>query len=114
MTSERTHLLAVRRAILPTMFLPVALALVAVSIIGGGPPLQLVGPPAVIAVVATISCWWSVLKPQPAHHGRSSENHRRSNAPSAVKFDWSSFVRQFWAYVEETERRQQGETAQTD
>lgn len=91
------------------------MASLAASATGEGPPLELLWPLAALALVASVLCWrkvivlWRAL-PRPDD---DDQGWRRwwdiesplgpDGGPGVIKFDWTSFERDFWAHVKETE-----------
>lgn len=119
---ERALLVALRWAIPPTLFVPLAFALVAASANGEGPPLALAWPPLVLALTTDASLWLKVVvlwrRLPPGDEDDDQDWRRRfggdpppgpDGGPSGVNFDWTSFEREFWSYVREEQSRRERE-----
>jgi hypothetical protein len=119
---ERALLVALRWAIPPTLFVPLAFALVAASANGEGPPVALAWPPLVLALTTNASLWLKVVvlwrRLPPGDEDDDQDWRRRfggdpppgpDGGPSGVNFDWTSFEREFWSYVREEQGRRERE-----
>jgi hypothetical protein len=116
---HRALLVALRWAIPPTLFVPMAFALVAASATNGeGPPLELAWPPLLLALTVTTSLWLKVVvlwrRLPPADEDDDQDWWRRfggdpplgpDGGPGGVHFDWPSFERDFWSYVRDRHSR---------
>jgi hypothetical protein len=112
---ERALRSAVRRAVPPTLCLPVVFASVGASATGQGIPLALAWPLAALTVIANVACWLNVVMLWRALPGPEDDDPdwRRppgsdspldpSGGPGGIEFDWAGFERDFWSYVSEHE-----------
>ncbi len=111
---ERSLLRAVRSAVLPTMALPCTLASLGASLTGEGLPLALSAALMLLAVIANVSFWRTVIVLWRRLPRRGDDDGGWGRGPGAdppsgpdsgpgVGFDWPSFEQQFWAYVRERE-----------
>ncbi len=109
---ERLLCAAVRRAIVPTVFLPVAVAFVGASATGTGIPLVVSLPLAALVVIVSPVCWHKVIVLWRALPRREDDDDQRwdrwrdgpdplgpSGGPDGISFDWARFEQQFWTYV---------------
>lgn len=118
--AERRYVSAVRRALVPSLSLPIALASIAASATGAGLPFSFVGPAAALALAASIATWLRVVVlwrrlPDPEDDEDGWRRWRGAPGPrdlgpggGGLEIDWTSFERDFWAHVAQSEQARVG------
>jgi hypothetical protein len=115
---ERTLLIALRLAMLPTLAVPIAAASFCASAGGNGVPFALAWPLAALAVILSAACWLRVIalwrRLQRPDDDDQGWWRRWSAAPldpdggsGGSPFDWKKFEQDFWSHVKEKERERE-------
>lgn len=110
--AERSLVTALRFALVPSGCLPGALALLAASTAGVGPPIPVAAPILVLVAIAAAACWRKAIRLFRQLPRSDDDDHgwpRRwwgggpqldpSGGPGGIGFDWSRFEREFWSHV---------------